>query len=75
MRQKEYTLAGGKEKGRKGEREGEGKGEVSNTALGLHQRAVCISNPDGDRDPQVPYPFPASRSLYCPHHVAALRTE
>lgn len=55
-------------------RKGEDKGEVSNTALGLHQAALSISDSDGDRDHQVPYPFPPSRSLYCPHHTA-LRTE
>lgn len=57
MRQKEYAFEGGKEKGRKGEEEEEGKGEVSNTALGLHQTALPISDPDGERSPgSLPFP-------------------
>lgn len=39
-----------REKRRRGEREAEGKGEVSNTALSLHQTALSISDPDGDRN-------------------------
>lgn len=64
-----------REERRKGEREEEGKGEVSNTALGLHQTALPISDPDGERNHQVPYPFPAGRSLHCPYHMAALGTK
>lgn len=56
-------------------REGKGKGEERSTALGLHQTALSISDPDGATDRQIPHPFTASRSSSCSHHIAALRTE
>lgn len=36
---------------------------------------ACIRQHSLFQTLMVPYPFPASRSSYCPHHMAALRTE